>query len=150
HREGTHCRRLRQAALQRLPFVAAVGHAKETGMHLAAAPRFAGETEIEKRSVGCHEMAHPCPYAELSPSMLVAPPVSRRGSAKSSQLGRKTATDQKALPAMAITKPAVPPHKVQTRISRRSARPALQSRLLRCLGEAAGSDVQRGMAHLPV
>src|SRR5262249_18586726 len=58
--------------------------------------------------VGCHEMAHPCLYAELSPSIFVALPVSRRGAAKSSELGGKPAADQKELPTAAIIKPAVP------------------------------------------
>src|ERR1700746_277675 len=40
-RQGTHCRRLGQTALQRFPFVAAVGRAEETGMHHSAASRFA-------------------------------------------------------------------------------------------------------------
>jgi hypothetical protein len=95
-------------------------------------------------------MAHPCPYAELSPSIFVALPVSRRGSAKSSELGGKTAAVQKAFSTMAIIKPAVPPHRVQTRISRISAKPPLQSKPAQCHDKAADLDEQGGMAGLPV
>jgi len=95
-------------------------------------------------------MAHPCLYAELSPSIFVALPVSRRGAAKSSELGGKPAADQNELPTAAIIKPAVPPHRVQTKISRINLKPLLQSRPRLCLDEPAGLPEQGGMACLPV
>ena len=53
YRQGAHRRRLRQAVLQRLPFVAAVGHAAEARMHHPARPGFTGQAQIDVRFRGC-------------------------------------------------------------------------------------------------
>ena len=59
HRQRADRRRVGQAVVQRLPFVAAVGEAVEAGVHLAAATGFTGEAQVDKGTlvvlaVGCH------------------------------------------------------------------------------------------------
>ena len=93
-------------------------------------------------------MAHPCLSASLSPSTLVAPSVSRHGSAKSSQpdaraLGNQAFGNQKAFPRIAITRPAVPPQQALTTTSRINRNASLQPRRFGFPVEAAevGADV---------
>ena len=54
HRQGAHRRLLGQAALHRLPLVAAVGQAEQPGMDRPARPRFAGQSEIQVGLLLCH------------------------------------------------------------------------------------------------
>ncbi len=53
HRQRAHRRRFGQAALQKLPFVAAVGEAAKTGMHRPPRSGFARQTEIEDKTLDC-------------------------------------------------------------------------------------------------